>query len=192
MAAQQVVRVITSSGTAPPHFSDGDLLEWFQKFTDCADANEWTREQRLQKVPAYLDGRANQLFHQLLPAQRDTWEHLRTNLTGLFYPPESQSARQIELESIRYNLEESIESYKHRIERQFAQAYPELEGDGFAVARLLLLKRNFVSGLPAIVSAEAAQCTQSRLPWYRSPCQVSSRCRRVRSRLLSQPFSACS
>ena len=81
-------------------------------------------------------------------AEKDTYEHLRTNLIAQFYPVETRTARTIEFQTTRFTPGETIDSYAYRLERKLDQAMPELGVDGAAQARTEMLKSQFINGLP--------------------------------------------
>ena len=128
----------------PGPFNSGDIVEWLDLYEACADANGWTPEQRLQRIPPYLTGQANLLFRRLPPVERNNWANLRTNIIAQFYPMETRTARTIEFHTTRFILGESIDSYASRLERKLDQAMPELGVDGAAQARTEMLKSQFI------------------------------------------------
>ena len=66
--------------TVPGPFNSGDIVEWLDRCEACADANGWTPEQRLQRIPPYLTNQANLLYRRLPPGKRNNWANLQTNL----------------------------------------------------------------------------------------------------------------
>ena len=99
----------------PTPFSSGDIVEWLDRYVECADANGWNESQRLQRLPPYLTGQASLLYRRLHANERDTWDHLRANLVAQFYPVESRTARTIEFQSTRFTIGETIDAYAFRL-----------------------------------------------------------------------------
>lgn len=146
--APQVQQVNPNTIAIPISFSTGDLVEWLDRFVVCADANGWNEQHRLQRLPPYLTGQANVVYRRLQPDQRDTWDHLRTNLLALYYPQETRTARTMEFQSSKYIPGETIETYAYRLERKLDQAMPELREAAQAQIRTDMIKSQFISGLP--------------------------------------------
>ena len=42
----------------PKPFSSGDVVEWFQRFDLCSDANKWEDEVKAVKMPKLMEGEA--------------------------------------------------------------------------------------------------------------------------------------
>ena len=101
-------------------------MEWLDRYEACADANGWSPEQRLQRIPPYLTGQANLLYRRLPPGERNNWANLRTNLIPQFYPMVTRTARTIEFHTTQFVPGESIDSYAYRLGRKLDQAMPEL------------------------------------------------------------------
>ena len=143
-----IQQVNPNAQTVPSPFSSGDIVEWLDRYVACADANGWTIEQRVQRIPPYLTGQANILYRRLADGEKDTWAHLRKNLIAQFYPIETRTARTIEFQSTRFTPGETIDAYAYRVERKLDQTMPELSVAGAAQARTEMLKSQFINGLP--------------------------------------------
>jgi len=46
----------------PEKFESGDIVLWLRQFETCATANDWQAQDKLTKLPAFLRGRAANLF----------------------------------------------------------------------------------------------------------------------------------
>ena len=147
-AAAAVRHVGLQAVSLPTHFSDGNLTQWLERFETCATANEWTPPQQLVRLPTFLEGRAYTLYRRLQAGERDTIEHLRENLSALFYPEEARETHRLELYNYKCNPDEDIDQFVYRLEQKFDQAHPELLGAAVADVRTGLLKDCFLRGLP--------------------------------------------
>ena len=157
--------------TVPSPFSSGDIVEWLGRYVACADANGWTVEQRVQRIPPYLTGQANILYRRLADGEKDTWAHLRENLIAQFYPIETRTARTIEFQSTRFTPGETIDAYAYRVERKLDQAMPELSVAGAAQARTEMLKSQFINGL---LEPYKTRLYENPMPTFQQ-CQTTAR-----------------
>ena len=142
-----IQQVNPNAQTVPSPFSSGDIVEWLDRYVARADANGWTVDQRVQRIPPYVTGQANILYRRLADGEKDTWQH-RENLIAQFSPIETRTARTIEFQSTRFTPGETIDAYAYRVERKLDQAMPELSAAGAAQARTEMLKSQFINGLP--------------------------------------------
>ena len=147
---QAVQHVGLQAVSLPSHFSNGDLSQWLDRFETCAAANDWTPEQRLARLPTFLEGRAYNLYRKLQAGQRDNFDNLRINRIELYYPPEARETRRLELCNIKGFPDEEIDQFVYRLEQKFRKAHPEMEGDGFVNIRTDMLKISILSGLPEV------------------------------------------
>ena len=147
---QVVQHVGLQAVSLPSHFSDGDLSQWLDRFETCASANNWTPEQRLARLPTFLEGRAYNLYRKLQAGKRDNLDNLSTNLIKLYYPPEARETRRLELCNIKCFPDKEIDQFVYRLKQKFRQAHPEMEGDGFVNISMDMLKICFLCGNPEV------------------------------------------
>ena len=65
----------------PKPFCSGDVVEWFQRFNLCSDANKWEDEVKAVKMPTLLEGEALAAWLDLAEELRDGTE--ATYIDGL-------------------------------------------------------------------------------------------------------------
>ncbi len=83
----------TSGIALPTVFDDGNVVEWLDKFTVCAVANQWDDAAQLRRLPTLLSGRAFAIFHRLPNERKDTIAHIRASMMEAYLPPEARGAR---------------------------------------------------------------------------------------------------
>ena len=66
-----------SSSNMPGRFDNGDFVSWLREFDTCCPANDWTTtedcDDKILKLPAFLQGRVVSHFYAILAAQHTTY-----------------------------------------------------------------------------------------------------------------------
>jgi len=164
MADGGVQQIVANAINVPRPFEEGDLTDWLDTYFTCAVANGWNEAQSLLRLPQYLRGHASAIYRQIPADDRDTWSHLGEHFTARFYPPETQAARMFELETIRWNPEESIDQFDIKLRRKLLQVYPHYAGDAMEAARNLMLKRYLLLALPTSYRVRISQIPNLTYP----------------------------
>ena len=64
----------------PGQFDNGDFVSWLREFDTCCPANDWTTtedcDDKILKLPAFLQGRVVSHFYAILAAQHTTYMYV--------------------------------------------------------------------------------------------------------------------
>ena len=122
----------------PKPFSSGDVVEWFQRFNLCSDANKWEDEVKAVKMPTLLEGEALAAWLDLAEGLRDGTE--ATYIDGLM----SIAFTLLNKFHARKLLPgESLTVFSHDLRKLIVRAMPEIDSK----ARDQLLAWTFISSL---------------------------------------------
>jgi len=79
-----------ASALIPDKFETGDFPAWLRTdskvFECCANANKWSEEDKLAKLPAFLGGPAAAHFHGLTEAQKESYANVIKHLKDALCP----------------------------------------------------------------------------------------------------------
>ena len=70
----------------PKPFSSGDVVEWFQRFDLCSDANKWEDEVKAVKMPTLLEGEALAAWLDLAEETKKDYETAKKQLIDGLMP----------------------------------------------------------------------------------------------------------
>ena len=123
----------------------GDIVAWFDA---CCAANGWKvsegRDDKIQKLPAFLRGQAASHFYAIPEERRRTYADATTELKKAMCPEAQRENFYAEFESRVLRPGEDPAVYRWELENILHKAEPTLSGD----AKTALLTRQFMRGLP--------------------------------------------
>ena len=74
-------KTMSTTAILPGKFDGGDLIAWLREFDACCAANGWKSsedmDQKLLKLPAFLQGQAASHFYAIPAAKRNTVTELK-------------------------------------------------------------------------------------------------------------------
>ena len=111
----------------PEYFSaaPGDnWFTWVRKFKNIAQLNNWKDDVTQKVLPAYLKGRAEQIYYSLKQEELASWVTVESALTKRFHPPESQQLHRAALHARVRGKEEDLQQLQCDISHLVGLAYP--------------------------------------------------------------------
>ncbi|KAF4651720.1 paraneoplastic Ma antigen [Perkinsus chesapeaki] len=106
-----------------------DFDQWLRKYKVCAEANEWNEQDQLRHLPPLLKGDAWILYDELQDNEKDTLQHLVTNLSKkLTIATQIQSAEKLHQRCFEPGSE-SLVTFQNDIKRLAHRAYPEMTAE---------------------------------------------------------------
>ena len=128
----------------PSKFERGDLTTWLQEYDACAEANGWTADAKIKKLPAFLRGEAASHYYALEEDSRKSYADATKALKEAMCPSACKEVFYAEFEARLLKPGEDPSVYKWELEQILAKAEPNID----AGAKTALLTRQFMKGLP--------------------------------------------
>ena len=132
----------------PKPFSSGDVVEWFQRFDLCSDANKWEDEVKAVKMPTLLEGEALAAWLDLAEETKKDYETAKKQLIDGLMPIAFTLLDKFHARKLLPG--ESLTVFSHDLRKLIVRAMPEIDSK----ARDQLLLHQFIAGLPLRVSRE--------------------------------------
>ncbi len=104
-----------------------DITEWLLKWDIAAAANNWSDEQQLQMIPAYLSGRAARHFWRMPQEARRDLEQLKDLLEDTFNTEEKKFLARQKLQEITQGSRESVMEFSERVDRLVIKGHDGLD-----------------------------------------------------------------
>ena len=132
----------------PKPFSEGNPVEWFQRFEICCNANEWNDGMKAKKLPTLLEGEALATWLELSEEQKASYTDAKAKMIERLGPMQFVSMDDFHHRQLLPG--ESLPVFVHELKRLIDQAMPEAD----AATRQKLLVHQFLSGLPTEISKQ--------------------------------------
>ena len=132
----------------PKPFSSGDVVQWFQRFDLCSDANKWEDEVKAIKMPTLLEGEALAAWLDLAEETKKDYETAKKQLIDGLMPIAFTLLDKFHARKLLPG--ESHTVFSHDLRKLIVRAMPEIDSK----ARDQLLLHQFIAGLPLRVSRE--------------------------------------
>ena len=132
----------------PSPFSEGNPVEWFQRFEICCSANEWNDATKAKKLPTLLEGEALATWLELSEEQKANYIGAKAKLIERLEP--MQFVSMDDFHHRRLLPSESLPVFAHDLKRLIDQAMPDADAD----TQQKLLIHQFLMGLPAEISKQ--------------------------------------
>ena len=132
----------------PSPFSEGNPVEWFQRFEICCSANEWNDATKAKKLPTLLEGEALATWLELSEEQKASYSGAKAKMIERLGP--MQFVSMDDFHHRRLLPSESLPVFAHDLKRLIDQAMPDADAD----TREKLLIHQFLTGLPAEISKQ--------------------------------------
>ena len=128
-------------------FETGDFPAWLLTFVCCTTANKWNAEDKLAKLPAFLQGPTAAHFHGLTKAQKESYANLIKHLKDALCPrvDREKFCSAFDHRTLRPDEDPSILLWN--LEDLLSKADPDLSAE----ARTALLERQFMKSLPPTI-----------------------------------------
>jgi len=142
---------MTSSGTLislSSPFSNGDSVEWFQRFELCSRANNWGAEMKVKKLLKLLEGEAIAVWFELTSEEQDTYDTIKERITKQMAPARFVSLADFHKRTLLPG--EPLSVFAHELKQLLEQALPTADA---GTSKLLLLHQ-FINGLPGSISTQ--------------------------------------
>ena len=141
---ETIVQGPVKIGATPAHYSPShDIGIWWRQFITAADANQWTRDERLRYIPVYMSSKAAEVYLQV-----GTPEDLESAKAKLFELFGRDSRQQLnDYDSAKQSADETIEEFAARVNRLLQQAMPTLTTPE---SREPLVIQKLISGLRSV------------------------------------------
>ena len=142
---------MTSSGTLislPSPFSNGDSVEWFQRFELCSQANDWGAEMKAKKLLKLLEGGAIAVWFELMSEEQDTYNMPEVKIIKRMVPACLVSLADFHKRTLLPG--ELLSIFAHGLKRLVEQALPTPDA---GTSKKLLLHQ-FNNGLPISISTQ--------------------------------------
>ena len=140
-----------ASALIPDKFETGDFPAWLRTdskvFECCANANKWSEEDKLAKLPAFLGGPAAAHFHGLTEAQKESYANLIKHLKDALCPRVDRDKFYSEFDHHKLRPDEDPSLLLWDLEDLLSKADPDLSAE----ARTALLERQFMKSLPPAI-----------------------------------------
>lgn len=141
-APLQVPSVSTAGLTVSTFYGKPDLTvdEWLRNFERAARMCSWSDEDKLQQVEDYLAGAAHDWYESREVGATSTWEQFREKIQAAFQGLDTLLKLKAQLDSRRYQAEESIQAYAYNLKNLCRKVNPLMDEQE-------IVKR-FIQGLP--------------------------------------------
>ena len=70
----------------PAPLSDGNPVEWFQRFEICCHTNDWSDEMKAKKLPTLLEGEDIAVWFELTSEEQEPYSTVKGRTLVSFYP----------------------------------------------------------------------------------------------------------
>ena len=140
----------------PKPFSSGDVVEWFQRFDLCSDANKWEDEVKAVKMPTLLEGEALAAWLDLAEETKKDYETAKKQLIDGLMPIAFTLLDKFHARKLLPG--ESLTVFSHDLRKLIVRAMPEIDSK----ARGQLLLHQFIAGLPLRVSRELRAAEETK------------------------------
>ena len=118
----------------------GDFPAWLRTFECCANANKWSAEDKLAKLPVFLRGPAAAHFHGLTEAQKESYANLIKHLKDALCPHVDREKFYSAFNHRKWRPDEEPSILLWDLEDLLSKADPDLSAE----ARTALLERQFM------------------------------------------------
>ena len=125
---------------------DKDISEWLIRWDIAATANDWTPDQQLTMIPAYLTGRAARILWRMSRETRNDLDELKDQLDETFNTEEKRYLARQKLQEITQGPKESVAELSKRVDKLVVKGHDGLDG---AERRDRIACESFVKGLRA-------------------------------------------
>ena len=138
---------MASFSIVPERFESGDFPSWLRNFECCALANNWSAEDKLKKLPAFLRGPAATHYFSLADDHKASYDALTTHLRDALCPRVDRERFYAAFDHRTLRSGEDPSLLLWDLEDLLRKADPDLPAD----ARTALLERQFMKSLPSTV-----------------------------------------
>lgn len=138
----------TTPISVPKQFSEGNPIEWFQRFEICCNANGWGDETKAKRLPTLLEGEALAVWLELSEDEKKIYKDAKAKILERMGPVQFVSMDDFHRHQLLPN--ESLSVFVHELKRLLHQAMPEAD----ATTRKQLLIHQFLTGIPVEVSKQ--------------------------------------
>jgi len=70
----------------PRQLSEGEPMEWFQKYKICCDVNGWDDDMKAKKLPTLMEGEAFAIWLELTTEERASYTTSKTKIITRMAP----------------------------------------------------------------------------------------------------------
>ena len=134
-----IVDIRTFSGK-----EEEDISEWLIRWEVAANANDWTTDQQLTMMPAYLTGRAGRIFWRFPEDVRNNLDELKDQLEETFNTQEKPFLARQKLQEIKQGPKESVIEFPEKVDQLVMKGHNGLD-DGAWKNRIAC--ESFIRGL---------------------------------------------
>ena len=113
-----IIKPETYDGADPELFTD-----WFTRFTMIATVNWWDGAKQLAILPTLLTQRAFTAFKELATEEKDTLEHIKTNMINKLLPAHLTRVWKMQMRALRRERGESVDDFVLRLKKLAEKAY---------------------------------------------------------------------
>lgn len=132
----------------PAPLSDGNPVEWFQRFEICCHANDWGNEMKAKKLPTLLEGEAIVVWFELTFEEQESYNTVKEKIIEQMVPAHFVSLADFHKRTLRPG--ESLSVFAHKLKRLLEQVLPTAD---YSMSKQLLLHQ-FINGLPSSLSTQ--------------------------------------
>ena len=125
---------------------DDDISEWLIRWEIAATANNWTSDQQLTMIPAYLTGRAARVFWRIPEEVRNNLDDLKDHLDETFNTEEKRYLARQKLQEVTQGPKESVAEFSERVDKLVIKGHDGLDG---LERRDRIACESFIKGLRA-------------------------------------------
>ena len=152
----------------PKPFSSGDVVEWFQRFDLCSDANKWEEEVKAVKMPTLLEGEALAAWLDLAEETKKDYETAKKQLIDGLMPIAFTLLDKFYARKLLPG--ESLTVFSHDLRKLIVRAMPEIDSK----ARDQLLLHQFIACRTAVEGEQrAARCRGNEGAWCNAPTRTA-------------------
>lgn len=133
-----------NSSILPERYDGQSDFRQLRHFDSCAEANNWSNDDKLRRLPAFLRGRASTYFYALTADEKADYATMTKSLQGSLCPPAEREKNYRLFESRCLRPGEDPAVFRWELEEILRVAEPTLTTDQMET----LIARQFMRGLP--------------------------------------------
>ena len=137
-----------SAISVPKPFTEGNPVEWFQRYDIRCTANGWEDEVKAKRLPTLLEGEALAVWLELSKTEQKAYSDAKAKIIQRMGPMQFTSMDNFYHHRLRPG--ESLSVFVHELKRLLDHAMPDADAN----TRKRLLTHQFLTGIPAEVSKQ--------------------------------------